>query len=149
MRLALALALAFRSACPGGGGNAQPEPETCDSPSVPAPPFSLDFGDAQGTWPDGKHVTLVTGGQGFKMLPVMTYVTGASVPSCVQQDLDTRIAGQDSGGALYNLALVSNGAGAKVSDPVYVIIFGAFPGAELTVTATIGSETVTRRYIVE
>ena len=149
MRLALALAVAFLSACPGGGGSGPPEPATCASPSVPSPPYSLDFGDAQGTWPDGKRVTLETGGQGFKMLPVRTYVTGTTIPACVQQDLDTRIAGEDAGGALYNLALRRNTSGQYVSDTVYVIIFGSYSGAELAVTATIGSETVTRRYIVE
>jgi hypothetical protein len=147
VRLALALALALRAGCPGGGG--PPEPATCTSPALPAAPFSLDLGDAGGAWPDGKRVTLETGGQGFKMLPVMTYVSGASVPDCVQQDLDTRIAGQDAGGALYNLTLRRHPSGRYVSDTVYVVIFGSYPGAELTVTASIGSETVTRRYVVE
>ena len=149
MRAAIALALLLRGGCPGGGGGGPPEPRTCTSPSAPSTPFTVDMGDAHSPWPDGKVVQLETGGQGFRMLPVRTYVGSPSAPSCVMQDLDVRIDGQDAGGALYNLALTRNASGQYVSDAVYVIIFGPYPGAEVSVTASIAGQSTTRRWYLE
>jgi hypothetical protein len=141
-RLAAALLCA---GCTGGGGGGLPETDTCSSPMIPQGAFTVDLGDAGGPWADGEVVSLETGGQGFRMLAVRTYLDGASIPGCVMQDLDLDVDGRDAGGALHNLPFRRTASGLWAAEPVYVVVFGAYPGAEIVVTVTVGGRSASRR----
>ena len=130
------------SAC--AGDDVGPLEPTCRNAQVPTGAFTIDVGGSA-PWPEGSVVALVTGGQGFPMLPVRAFLAGADIPSCVQVVVAVRVEEEDAGRIMYDLPFRNNGAGQHVSETAYVIVLAAYSGAEITVEVTVGANSVTRR----
>jgi hypothetical protein len=89
----IGLAALFLTGCIFGPcqQNGPPPPDKCDHPTMGSV-SSLEIGPAGATegaafvpWKDGDVVQLTQGGQGSEMTAVRLHLTGADVPSCVDQ----------------------------------------------------------------
>ena len=142
------LVLSVLAACIGGGGPL-PSADTCAPAGVGAviEGLELAIGESGAFTPvvDDAVVTLVSGGQGGRMLPIRLRVTGAVAPSCLEQTTQITIAGNMAGFSDAPLTTYADGA-ARSTKALYIIVYAPSPvGGALVVQTTAGGKTVSRR----
>lgn len=147
-RLAVTLALlSLGFTCGPSGPN--PTPDSCAAPGSGHPTtLVLGGGDPFTPFTDGQVVELVTGGQGFLMLPVRMKLTG-DVPDCLAQS--SSLIDSDRGDVGHweqPLNTYAESDGSRTTKPLYMILGGATVGDEMVVTVAAGGLTASARLFV-